>query len=40
MAAPVFLSGTQGGATVFVLDVTEKAQAEQLRRQFSANVSH
>lgn len=40
MANPVYADGVHSGVTVFILDVTEKAQAEQLRRQFSANVSH
>ena len=29
-----------GGAVLVVLDVTEKEQREQLRREFTANVSH
>ena len=40
MANPVYTDGVRSGVTVFILDVTEKVQAEQLRRQFSANVSH
>ena len=28
------------GAVLFLLDQTERARAEQLRREFSANVSH
>jgi two-component system phosphate regulon sensor histidine kinase PhoR len=37
----VFISPvTGGGAIILLLDVTEKAMAEKLRREFSANVSH
>lgn len=32
--------GAVGGAVLVVLDVTEKEQREQLRREFTANVSH
>lgn len=37
---PVLVSGRITGAVVFVLDVTEKKKAEQMRQEFSANVSH
>lgn len=37
---PVVIDGTTEGAVILVLDVTEKEQAEKLRREFSANVSH
>ena len=33
-------SPAEGGAMILFLDVTEKARAERMRRQFSANVSH
>ncbi len=37
---PVRESGNVSGAVLLLLDVTEKEQAEQLRREFTANVSH
>lgn len=37
---PVRVDAVIKGAVIFVLDVTEKAAAEQMRREFSANVSH
>ncbi len=37
---PVRESGTITGAVLLMLDVTEKEQAEQMRREFTANVSH
>lgn len=37
---PVLVSGKITGAVIFVLDVTEKRKAEQMRQEFSANVSH
>ena len=33
-------SPAEGGAMILFLDITEKARAERMRRQFSANVSH
>ncbi len=36
----VFFSGVDRGALLLFLDVTERARAEQMRRAFSANVSH
>jgi two-component system phosphate regulon sensor histidine kinase PhoR len=37
----VFISPvTEGGAIILLLDITEKAMGEKLRREFSANVSH
>ena len=39
-ANPVEREGTAAGAVLIVLDVTEKAQRETLRREFAANVSH
>ncbi len=40
IASPVQQDGAVGGAVLVVLDVTEKEQREQLRREFTANVSH
>lgn len=40
IANPVFRDGEIIGAIIVLLDVTEKAQREQLRREFTANVSH
>lgn len=37
---PVVIDGKTEGAVILILDVTEKEQAEKLRREFSANVSH
>lgn len=40
-ASPVFGNGRRiSGAVLLLLDVTEKEQAEQMRREFTANVSH
>ncbi len=38
--SPVFSEGEVSGAVLLVLDVTEKEKAEQMRREFTANVSH
>lgn len=40
IANPVFRDGEIIGAVIVLLDITEKAQREQLRREFTANVSH
>ncbi|WP_295586583.1 ATP-binding protein [uncultured Oscillibacter sp.] len=40
IASPVEQDGALAGAVVVVLDVTEKERREQLRREFTANVSH
>lgn len=40
IASPVLESGQVTGAVVLSMDVTEREQREQLRREFSANVSH
>ena len=40
IASPVEQDGRLAGAVVILLDVTEKEQREQLRREFTANVSH
>ncbi len=39
-ASPVMSEGTPKGTALLLFDVTHKAQAEQLRREFTANVSH
>lgn len=38
--SPVSINGNISGAVLLMLDVTEKEQAEQIRREFTANVSH
>ncbi len=40
LANPVRVSEAISGAVILVLDVTEKQEAEKIRREFSANVSH
>ncbi|MEG1657896.1 MAG: ATP-binding protein [Oscillibacter sp.] len=40
LASPVEREGHISGAVLVLLDVTEKARREQLRREFTANVSH
>ena len=40
IANPVSTDGKVTGAALLVLDVTEKERAEQMRREFTANVSH
>lgn len=37
---PIHSHGMQTGATILVQDVTEQYHAEEIRRQFTANVSH
>lgn len=39
-ASPVFSDGRISGMVLLMLDVTEKEKAEQMRREFTANVSH
>lgn len=39
-ANPIFSEYSVSGAAVLLIDVTEKEKAEQLRREFTANVSH
>nr|WP_300658678.1 ATP-binding protein [uncultured Acetatifactor sp.] len=39
-ASPVFSEGLVSGVVLLMLDVTEKEKTEQLRREFTANVSH
>jgi len=36
----IIFSPVENGALMLLLDITEKAEAEKLRREFSANVSH
>ena len=38
--SPIFVEGVARGAVLLMFDVTEKVAAEQMRREFSANVSH
>lgn len=40
IANPVVESGSRRGAVVVILDVTEQQSREELRREFTANVSH
>ncbi|MDD3339761.1 MAG: ATP-binding protein [Lachnospiraceae bacterium] len=40
LANPVVFDGEIQGAVMFILDVTQKERADQMRREFSANVSH
>lgn len=39
-ASPVLSSSNVTAVVIFILDVTERNQAEQMRREFTANVSH
>ena len=39
-ASPVFSGGELSGVVLLLFDVTQKHKAEQLRREFTANVSH
>lgn len=40
IATPVMTDGTVSGAVIIILDVTEKESREELRREFTSNVSH
>ena len=40
LANPVLVEGDSRGAILLLLDITEREQAEETRREFSANVSH
>lgn len=37
---PVIQDGTNTGVVIFIMDVTQKKQLENMRQEFSANVSH
>lgn len=37
---PVLQDGCNSGAVIFIMDVTQKRQLENMRQEFSANVSH
>ena len=37
---PVIQEGTNTGVVIFIMDVTQKKQLENMRQEFSANVSH
>jgi len=39
-AGPVLADGKVSGITLIIFDITEKEKAEQIRREFTANVSH
>lgn len=40
LANPVHVSGKPYGVVILIWDITEQKEAEQIRREFSANVSH
>ncbi len=40
IASPVFEEGKVIGAVIVIVDVTEREKREQLRREFTANISH
>ncbi len=39
-SSPVVVGGRVHGNVIFIVDMTEKEKAEQMRREFTANVSH
>ena len=39
-ASPIISGGKTGGVALLLFDITERENAEQLRREFTANVSH
>ena len=39
-ASPIISGGNIGGVALLLFDITERENAEQLRREFTANVSH
>ncbi len=39
-ASPIISKGNTGGVALLLFDITERENAEQLRREFTANVSH
>lgn len=40
IASPVFSRGEPNGTVIIILDITEKESREELRREFTSNVSH
>ena len=40
VASPVLSDGQVSGVVLLIFDITEKSRAEQMRREFTANVSH
>ncbi len=40
VASPVLSAGQVSGVVLLIFDITEKSRAEQMRREFTANVSH
>ncbi len=40
IATPVMTDGAVSGAVIIILDITEKESREELRREFTSNVSH
>lgn len=40
LSSPILIEGAIRGAVLLILDVTERQATEQIRREFSANVSH
>lgn len=40
LASPVFYDKTQNGVICIIMDITERKKAENIRREFTANVSH
>lgn len=40
IATPVFTDNSITGAVIIILDITEKEEREELRREFTSNVSH
>lgn len=40
LASPVFSNNVQNGVICIAMDITEKKKAENMRREFTANVSH
>lgn len=40
IATPVFTDGAVTGTVIIILDITEKESREELRREFTSNVSH
>ena len=40
LSSPVFSNNVQNGVICIAMDITEKKKAENMRREFTANVSH